>query len=183
MTRAETAWPKHEVAAATFLLYVQLRLWVSPAQRNFLLSYSRNCNCNRWLIFRHGFVASGCSVADFLLCKLITVLLVISLIALKQDPNMQAMLQQALRSSLTTADTTSAADSPVEAKPEASLETCSPSQLDNEHMQQEACSSSKGAVRAQEPAQVAANSPWTDFTEQQVSTGSLSCLHIRALCT
>ncbi len=125
----------------------------------------------------------------FLLCKLLTVLHVftISLVACMQDAHVQAMLQQALRSNLTVADTTSAAESPLEAKPEASSETRSPSRLDNDHKQQEACSSAKGAVRAQEPcpakkvqepAQLASNAPLTDFTAQQVSTGSLSCLHI-----
>lgn len=103
-----------------------------------------------------------------------------------QDAHVQAMMQQAQRSSLTTADTTSAAESPLQAKPEASPNTRSPSRLDNEHMQQEAYSSAKGAVRAQEPcpativqepAQVASGSPMTDFTDQQLSTGSLSCLH------
>ncbi|KAL0027155.1 hypothetical protein WJX79_010685 [Trebouxia sp. C0005] len=98
-----------------------------------------------------------------------------------QDAHVQAMMQQAQRSSLTTADTTSAAESPLQAKPEASPNTRSPSRLDNEHMQQEAYSSAKGAVRAQEPcpativqepAQVASGSPMTDFTDQQLSTGS-----------
>ena len=117
--------------------------------------------------------------------------LVISLVACMQDAHVQAMLQQALRSSLTTADTTSAAESPLEAKQEASSPFRSPSRLDNEHMQQEACSSAKGAVRAQEPcpakkmqepAQLASDSPLTDFTAQQLSTGSLSCLHRQAFC-
>ncbi len=90
------------------------------------------------------------------------------------------MLQQALRSSLTTADTTSAADSLVEAKPEASSKTSSPSHLDNEHMRQEACSSAEGAQEpcpaklVQEPAQLAPDSLLTGFTEQRLSTGSLS---------
>ena len=105
---------------------------------------------------------------------------------------MQAMLQRALRSRLTTADTTSAAGSLAEAKPEASPKPCSPSRLDSEHMQQEACSSAEGAVRAQEPcpatkmqepAQVASDSPLTEFTAQQVSPGSLSCLHRQTFCT
>lgn len=118
--------------------------------------------------------------------------LAISLVACMQDAHVQAMLQQALRFSLTTADTTSAAESLVEAKPDASSETSSPLQLDNEHMQQEACSSAAGAVRmqepcaakkVQEPAQVVSDSLSTGSAAQQVSTGSLSCLHRWAFCT
>ena len=136
--------------------------------------------------------ATSCSSTTVIVTANADLSLVIDLIAFMQDAHVQAMLQQALRSNLTIADTTSAAESLVEAKPEASPKPCSPSRLDNEHMQQEACSAAEGAVRVQEhcsatkvqeSAQLASDSLLTDFPEQQLSTGSLSCLHRRSFCT